>query len=198
MYQRCIESWYDVLTDYKIIRWDEGNTDLSHPFLRNALRRRQWAFISDFIRMRVIYENGGTYLDADVEVIRSIDDLLKNRCFLGEEARGVVNTGVIGCVKGHVFPKICMDLVAERFDQRKPYLVAPEVAGLALKQIDAVREEVRIYPSEYFYPYNPYDPARTVKNLMYSDITDNTYAIHHWGKSWKLGVLEIFHKKLFG
>lgn len=198
MYRRCIESWHDILPDYKIVCWNEGNTSFDNSFLRDALRRRRWAFLSDFIRSRVIYENGGVYLDADVEVIRSLTPLLGNRCFLGYEASGVVSAGVVGCVRGHTFPKRCMDIVSNRFDEGKPYLVAPEVSMLALREMDSKEQDVKVYPPDYFYPYNPYDPSRSVRNLMFSDITDNTYAIHHWGKSWKLGFFEKVQKRLFG
>ena len=37
---------------------------------------------------------------------------------------------------------------------------------------------IKIYPKEYFYPYN-HDEEFTEKCL-----TENTYGIHWWGKSW--------------
>ncbi|WP_234704025.1 hypothetical protein, partial [Aeromonas caviae] len=57
-----------------------------------------------------------------------------------------------------------------------------------------VRDAI-IYSEEYFYPYNPYRKD-SLEQLMYMDIKENTYLIHHWGKSWKFSVLERLIKKI--
>lgn len=182
------------MPDYQIKRWDEENTDLSTPFLQAAIKRKQWAFVSDYIRLRVIHEQGGVYLDSDIEVVRRFDSLLEDGgCFLGYESVGRLNTGVIGCVPSHPFPKLCMDLMDERFVRHKPYLIAPEVATKAAALFDG--DSLRKLDTCYFYPYNPYDPDETVKTFMYSDVGDKTYAVHHWGKAWKQGFVSRLVKR---
>ena len=39
---------------------------------------KKWAFLSDYARLRMIYENGGVYLDTDLELVKPLDDLLHN------------------------------------------------------------------------------------------------------------------------
>ncbi|MNG31300.1 hypothetical protein D3C84_1170740 [compost metagenome] len=87
-----------------------------------------------------------------------------------------------------------MDLILSTHEQKKPYLIAPEVAGIVFRQM-TTDDNVRDYPEDFFYPYNPYDPDRNTTTLMFSDITENTYAIHHWGKSWSQNIFSRAIKK---
>lgn len=182
-HQRCIESWNMHLSDYRIVRWDEKNTPIDTPFLRHCHRNKQWAFMSDYVRMRVIHEYGGIYLDTDVEVIKCFDPLLSNTCFMGYESKDRVNTAILGAAAGHEFMRKCMKIIDERHEKNLPYLIAPRVAKMALESME--NKDLEIYPEIFFYPYNPYDPQRRSTGLMFSDIKPETFAIHHWGKSWK-------------
>ncbi|SDU08346.1 glycosyltransferase [Halopseudomonas salegens] len=198
LHRRCIESWKQTNPDFEIMRWDETNTDFDTPFLKYSFKKRQWAFISDYIRMRVVHKFGGVYLDTDMEVIKPLTPLLDSFCFLGEESNGRPNTAIFGATTKHLFTTECMKIIDHRFKTNMPYLIAPEVAIQAIMNMDDTN--IKVLPSEYFYPYNPYDIERETKNLMYADITHNTYAIHHWGKSWEMSLYErikrIAKKKL--
>lgn len=182
LHERCVETWKIHLPDYEIIRWDEENTSIDTPFLRHCLEKKQWAFMSDYIRMRAIHDHGGIYIDTDVEVIKNFDPLLSNACFMGYESIGRATTGVLGGIAGHEFMKQCMEIIDDRHERNLPYLIAPKVAQIAAEKIKT--KDLHIYPEAYFYPYNPYDPARPSVGLMYRDIRPETFAIHHWGKSW--------------
>lgn len=46
------------------------------------LQRKKYAFLTDYLRLKIIQEYGGIYFDTDVEVIRSFDDLLDAGAFL--------------------------------------------------------------------------------------------------------------------
>lgn len=67
--RKCMKSWKKHLKDYEIIEWNENNFDInSHPFVKAAYNAKKWAFVSDYIRAYVIYNEGGIYLDTDVIV----------------------------------------------------------------------------------------------------------------------------------
>ena len=67
---RCIESWKRYNPDYEIIRWDEDNYDINADYYTaEAYRAKKWAFLSDYARLKIVYENGGIYLDTDVEAL---------------------------------------------------------------------------------------------------------------------------------
>lgn len=195
IYRRCIDTWRSNLPGFEIIRWDESNTDINTPFLQKSLKSKQWAFVSDYIRMRVLYEHGGIYLDCDIELIRDISPLLNDECFFGNEAKGRPNSSVIGCTKEHSLPERCMRIIDDRHKRKQPYLIAPEVLLQALST-QPNTEKTTIYPEDYFYPYNPHDKLRPSETLMFSDITKNTFAIHHWGKSWNQNIFSRALKKL--
>lgn len=85
MAEKCIASWRKYNPGYQIKRWDENNFDLECDFFPGeAYQVGRWAFVSDYARLKIIYENGGIYLDTDVEVIKSLDELLSFQCFLGD------------------------------------------------------------------------------------------------------------------
>ena len=82
----CIESWKKIMPDYEIKRWDESNYDVNkNSFVKEAYENKKWAFVSDYARLDIIYNYGGIYLDTDVEVIKTFDDLLEYE--LGEEVQ---------------------------------------------------------------------------------------------------------------
>ena len=70
--QEYVDTWRRFCPDWKIIRWDESNFDVGqHPFVREAYKAKVWAFVSDYARLKVVYDNGGIYLDTDVETLRN-------------------------------------------------------------------------------------------------------------------------------
>ena len=92
---KCIDSWKKHCPDYEIIEWNESNFDIKcNDFCRTMSEQKKWAFLTDYVRLKIIYENGGVYLDTDVQVIKSLDPLMKNGAYMGEENTGLVATGL--------------------------------------------------------------------------------------------------------
>ena len=82
--QKCIDSWKKYCPDYRIKQWDEGNVDLnSCAYIREAFEEKKWAFITDYVRLDVLFAEGGIYMDTDVEVVASLDLKMRRR-FLQE------------------------------------------------------------------------------------------------------------------
>ena len=92
----CIKTWEKYCPDYEIKRWDESNFDVnSHPFMKAAYEAKAWAFVSDYARLKVIYDNGGIYLDTDVELLKKPDFLLENQCYIGiQQPESLCTTGL--------------------------------------------------------------------------------------------------------
>lgn len=108
--QRCIESW-NMLEDYTIMRWDESNCTFDeNVFIKKAFNEKQYAFISDYYRLRALYEYGGIYLDTDVKVFKSFDSLLHHPVFFNFIFDCSVGTAVIGAQKGSPFIKAILDM----------------------------------------------------------------------------------------
>ncbi len=77
--RKCIESWKKFCPDYEIIEWNEDNFSLEDAplYIRQAYENKKWAFISDYGKIKILYEQGGIYFDTDIELLTSIDHLLK-------------------------------------------------------------------------------------------------------------------------
>ena len=110
---KCIESWKRFFPDYEIIEWNEDNFDINAcDYTKEAYQAKKWAFVSDYARYKIIYENGGVYFDTDVEVIKSFDDILVKGAFMGIEAdyKSTVNTGLgIAAEKEHPLYREMLD-----------------------------------------------------------------------------------------
>lgn len=64
----CLQSWRLYADDYEIVRWDLEKSDLKNTpkWCQIAYDNKLYAFCSDYIRAKALYENGGIYLDSDV------------------------------------------------------------------------------------------------------------------------------------
>jgi len=176
----CIESWKKYLPEYEVIKWDESNCP-KNEFIEYHLKENNWAFVSDYVRLHALYEIGGIYLDTDIEVLKSFDNLLENNAFVAYEEDGRINNAVSGSIKGNIFFEDCMDYMIRRFDEKLSYDISPVVTTSVF---ESKSYDVKVFESQFFYPYNPYDESKDIKILMYCMVTEDTYAIHHWAKSW--------------
>ncbi len=75
----CIESWKKFCPDYEIREWGrQAVIDMNNRFATEALENRKWAFASDVLRLWVLREHGGLYMDSDLLVTAPIDKFLDN------------------------------------------------------------------------------------------------------------------------
>lgn len=186
--KKCIDSWKKYCPDYEIIQWNESTFDVeSHPFLKSAYEAKAWAFVSDFARLKVVYENGGIYLDTDVELLKSLDSLLNNKCYVGiQQLDGFCATGLgFGAEKGSVAIQRMLaeyqDLIYE--PEKAVQLACPHLNMHAIQSFGYETtqeiwkcEEVTVYPCRFF---DPLAPGNT-KNLLCED----TISIHHYSATW--------------
>lgn len=205
--KKCIKSWGKYCPDYQIIEWNEENYDVSkNQYMKQAYEAKKWAFVSDYARLDIIYEHGGIYLDTDVELVKSPDELLKNTAFAGLEQHPngyvTMNSGlgfgaeaqdpVIGDLL-HVYDELSFLKEDGSFDLTP----CPEIQSKQLKKYGFVRENkiqqvgsLTLYPSSYFCP-------ERWKEII-SFIQPETYSIHHYSASWvsskRTGIAGILRK----
>ena len=110
--QRCMKTWRKHLKDYKIIEWNENNFDIhENKYVEEAYKAKKWAFVSDYIRAKAVYEYGGIYLDTDV---LNLEELLDNAAFVGFENKDNPFTAVFGAQKHHPLLKDMLDYYEDR------------------------------------------------------------------------------------
>ena len=84
--QQCIASWHQYMPDWEYKLWNEDNFDVnSVPYAKEAYEAKKYAFVSDYVRLWALNNEGGLYLDTDVMVFKPFDDLLDHGAFAGFE-----------------------------------------------------------------------------------------------------------------
>ncbi|HOF55989.1 MAG TPA: glycosyltransferase [Prolixibacteraceae bacterium] len=200
---KYIQSWNNILIDYKIVLWNESNFNISSiPYTEQAYQARKFAFVTDYVRLFVLYKYGGIYLDTDVELIKSFDDLLNLPGFISYEYDNCINTGTIGCTPFNLWIK-------EQLEEYKTRQFTINGKHDLTSNVQIISENMRqnnfkfdnnhkiykncmhVFPKEYFCP-----KSRT--GIVSK--TNKTYCIHHYSGSWAPSHLKwkkfIFHTLL--
>lgn len=100
--KRLIEGWHRVLPDFEIKEWNERTFDVQqHPWMQRTHDEGRFSFASDYVRFKVLEEQGGIYLDTDVELRKSLVPFLRDRCFFSFEFDSFLSTCLIGAEPGH-------------------------------------------------------------------------------------------------
>lgn len=183
--QMCINSWKKHCPDYELIEWNEDNYDVyQNAYTSYLYNEKKYAFLSDYVRLQKVYEEGGIYFDVDVEVIKSFDNLLNERAFFGFETDEYVNTGVgFGAEKQNEAVLTLLREYDYYLDGKHGYKGCPILNTEGLVKLGMVTngkmqrfDTFAVFPHDYFNPYD--DPTGTMNK------TENTYSIHWFAKSW--------------
>lgn len=191
----CIESWHKYMPDWKYKLWNEDNFDVNcNQYVREAYEARKFAFVSDYVRLKALYEEGGLYLDTDVKVLKSFDDLMTLDAFCGIE--GSKHKPITPFTMAS---KMNGEWVKEMLDSYEGRLFLKEDGGYDLTpntvMLTALMEkngfkrngekqqyrDCTVFPTEWF------SPRQTTGELL---ITENTFSNHLGAASWsedKLG-----------
>ena len=191
---KCIKSWKKYLPDYDIKEWNEDNFDVNIiPYTTEAYNNHNYAFVSDYARFWILYHYGGFYFDIDVEVIKPLQDIIKEGEYLGRESINYlgINPGL-----GMYFEAGNMFLLEMLQYYSTLHYVNPDgtynlhtvveytseaMEKHGVKKVEEIQEYsgIKIYPKEFFSPFN------------YSEVTKNTYTIHHCASSWKSQGIQL-------
>lgn len=89
-----VEQWKRLCPDYEIIEWNELNYDVNkNRYAKQAYDMKKWGYVSDYVRLDIIHEYGGIYLDTDIEMLCRPDELLYQEGFACFDSSLLVNTG---------------------------------------------------------------------------------------------------------
>lgn len=184
-----INSWKEKCPDYQLIRWDESNFDYTkYRYSNEAYDHEKWAFVSDVARLYAVYNYGGIYLDTDVEVLKSFNDLLHLKGFIGAEDKYDLNTGA--CFGAEKHSKVVLENLNEYRNLQLFY-------GDKMVKTTCVEVTTRVF-SRYGYknakfvsqvagftvfPQDFFSPLKLSNNKL--NITNNTYSVHYYTTNWK-------------
>lgn len=208
----CILSWKREMPDYEIIEINEESTKYfdfqkelrNNEYFKAVYKRKMYACATDYIRLKVLYEHGGIYLDTDVFALKSLDEFLNNPAFVGIQGNSEdtdfdwVEPAILGAEKGNLFIKEILDFYENEI-MKTSLSILPEIFMLYLDKKYGVKrfpskerqeimklKDITLYPEKYFIPY------RLNEEFSYDCITSETYTIHLWGASWNTSLTRFF------
>lgn len=207
----CIFSWKQHLPDYEIIEINEDSTlyfDFQKELERNLwfktiYENKMYAYIADYIRIKVLYEHGGIYFDTDVSVLKSMDEYLGNEAFVAIQSdssmgKSNLEPAILGAVKGNKILGQIIDFY-NRDIWEKPIYTMPQIFDYVLEKLygeiffPPKNEQtiirlgaITLYPERYFIPIRA--------GQAYSDdcIEPETTTIHWFSGSWVKGNIKYF------
>lgn len=186
--QRYMKSWEKQCPNYEIRRWDESSFDVNaHPFTKAAYQAKAWAFVSDYARLKIVYEQGGIYLDTDVELLKSLDELLTNESFFGiQQVESICASGLgFGAERENpIVLKMLQTYDTVEFDPNQLEQLACPKMNMRALEIDDFKgikdpvalDGITLYPPRFFDPISPGNS----QNLLCKD----TISIHHYTAAW--------------
>lgn len=171
------------MPDYEIREWNMTNLPdeiLNHQFVNQAIEARKWAYATDVIRLWLLKNYGGIYLDMDVYVYRPFDCFLNDQAFSclelnpaelyssvrkrHKELIGIgIEAGVLGAHKGHNWITDILNYYNDLEFKNDPryycYYIMPRVVNrisiekygfMQIPTYQTLAGGVKIYPAETF------------------------------------------------
>lgn len=197
---KCMSTWKILESaGYTFKLWNEDTFDIHiNKWVEKAYEERKFAFVADYVRLYALQIYGGIYLDTDVKVIKTFDDLLDKDGFLcfEDKAGTVIATCVIGMKKNHPILQDLLEYYNQPFDSNEivtnfksnAVMFTEKLVNYGLK-LDGSRQtiaDVEIFPRTYFCPMDYFSNWNKTKA---------TYCVHCFSGSW---LPDSEYKKLAG
>ena len=191
--QECLDSWRKYLPDYEVWLWDTKRFDINSTiWTRQAFEAKKYAFAADYIRLYALYNYGGIYLDSDVIVYKSFNDLLNLPYFIGHDQIRGFEAAVIGAEKGCLWIKDILETYKEKsfikengdFDTlplpcRFHHVLVDRGYKFhclhVLKSYSLKDKELYVFDGDYFNSRNVIEVRKTKKS----------YCAHNYAGSWQ-------------
>lgn len=177
--QRCLESWQKFLPDFEFIKWNAEKAQATGiPWVLEALGQKKWAFAADAVRLYALYNEGGFYLDTDVEVLRPLDPLLNRPNAFGyENGSRRIEAAAMGCEAGCEPIKTALEFYRHtHFEYRElgvDDMVLPKILADAFEK----------FPNTEILPESAFSPKSYIDGKIRT--TGDTYCIHHFDSAWR-------------
>lgn len=203
----CIESWHKFMPDWQYKLWSEDNFDVNDtPYTKEAYGAGKYAFVSDYVRLWALEQEGGLYLDTDVQVFRPFDDLLKYSAFAGFEGSKYKPVGT--CVMASEPHGVWVTEMLKAYASR--HFITPDgdldirtnvqfITAIMQKNGFIQNGEEQDYKDLHVFTKDYFSPRHTTGEYI---ITKNTYCEHKglasWseaGCGWKKHIMNLIGQK---
>jgi mannosyltransferase OCH1-like enzyme len=174
--ERCLASWKTFLPDYEIRLWNELNSPMDHPYVQEMYSQKKWAFVSDYIRFWALKNEGGIYLDTDMELLQPLGPVigtLLGSGFVGSSRSGQIESSIIGAIPDATF----INQALQFYDTTQVYTIKDTSPLVLSRAISNASDSVTVFPDTYFFPCEEGEYCGPKK-------LQAAYARHHWAESW--------------
>jgi mannosyltransferase OCH1-like enzyme len=193
-----LATWKATNPSFEIVRWDESNIDLTVPSVRRAYDRKQWATVADIVRLGVIAQHGGIYLDTDFRLLKPLDKLLQYHCFYGfqqeKPSSDWIGNGAFGAAPNHWFIKQAYERVLAIKERplglTKPTSYGPKLITQMLREngLDHYSARGLFVRDVFLLPTPVLTPFSWHEEFSEDLITEETLAAHFWAASWVANI----------
>lgn len=188
--KKYIASWEKYCPDYEIKEWNESNFDIhENDYCREAYEAKKWAFVTDYVRLKALYEEGGFYMDTDVEVVKSLDPLRVYDAVSGYESQTHIQTGTMGACRDNEWIGMLLHDYDHRHFLRKDGTCDTTTNVIVITDLTVKKYGLHLHGQKLLFGHNmvllPFDYL-CAKDSLTGKITrtPNTLTIHHFKGSW--------------
>ena len=187
---QCGRTWEQP--GWEVRTWDDDDVERLFPLINQPLWDRAdtiagkhvWQFRSDVIRLEILHRFGGVYVDADFELLTTIDDICDGAPWATWEKDGQwIANGLIGAEADDPFIRRLIGGLPARVDR---YAGDPQVRPNVVSGPHYITRmhqqhpgELTVWPQKWFYPY-AWDATQPRR------YPTGTRAVHHWHNQRKL------------
>lgn len=193
---KYIQTWKKILPDYELRLWNLNTDNIGENlWVRQSFEAKKYAFAADYIRIFALYKYGGIYLDTDVEVIKTFNDLLHLPYFAGTEGGKWIEAAVLGSERDAVWLKEILTYFDKPFvnsDGSFAMITLPQVMNTIIenKKLIVVADKSEIFENInkkfdtnfYLFEEDFFSPKNMGTGIISK--TPRTYTIHHFAMSW--------------
>jgi len=188
---KCMDTWRKVLPDYEFILWNTKNFDInSVPFVKQAYDMKKYASASDYIRLYAVYNEGGIYLDTDVYIKKSFNDLL-NYDFFSSLERDLTTVPIDSEYALNFMKNENPDFINKKIERIEGF-------GLQAAIFGAKPNNVFIKDCMEWYENNNFTSTYTITNVNIGVIAPDVYAamLQKYGFRYISGIQQLINNMI--
>ncbi len=204
----CIASWHKYMPDWEYKLWNEDNFDVNQiPYVKEAYEAKKYAFVSDYVRLWALYNEGGLYMDVDFVVYKPFDELLHWNAFAGFEGskHSPLMMGVVASWPHGTWVKEQLDAYLGRhfingdgcsFDlTTNVQFISARMreSGFVQNGKEQDYKDLHVFPVDYFCPRQTTGECFRSENTYCEHLGLGSWTEGNWG--WKHKISEFIGKK---
>jgi len=191
MFQKWWDEFKEIHPDYEFVTiTDYDRIKIPDTLISIYNNVGSYAGRSDILRIIILYNIGGIYIDTDIMPIKSFDTLLdKDMPFIGLRSGKSFESAVIGSPAKHKALSDLIDALPKWYSSHIDNAASVQTGPAFISSVWFGRDDIQHLPKHYFYPYNGFmAPKRSEKinlfknkNNFNSEMYCAHFSNHRWG-----------------